>query len=319
MSELNLIAAIERLLAAPGERVVRWVGDDAAVVRSRPFAVTSIDSIAEGAHFELATHSPADIGHKALAAALSDLAAMGATPGEAYVALALGPQTTGDDAIELTRGLAALAAETATTVAGGDVIRAPGLLVTVTVTGWADSADELIGRDGARPGDVLVVTGEIGASAAGLLALSGEAPRMHPAVAAPLIERHRRPQPRLAAGRALAQAGARALIDVSDGLATDARHIGLASGAGIEIDALELPLAPGVRAAAASAGRNVVDLALTGGEDFELLAALPADAVESAAAACDVPLTRIGRVVEGDGFAVVGRTGGSELRGFEHS
>ena len=112
MAELDLIEAIQSVLGAPSERVVRWVGDDAAVVRARPLAVTSIDTLAEQVHFRLDTHSPADVGHKALGAALSDLAAMGAEAGEAYVSLAL-PETMGQDrALELVQGMAALAAET---------------------------------------------------------------------------------------------------------------------------------------------------------------------------------------------------------------
>ncbi|MGH3992362.1 MAG: AIR synthase related protein, partial [Pseudonocardiaceae bacterium] len=139
MREPDLIAAIEHALAPPGERVVRWMGDDAAVVRARPFAVTSIDTTAEGVHFELSTHSFADAGHKALAAALSDLAAMGADPGEAYVSLALPRGFPADGALSLVQGMAALAERSGTTVAGGDVVAAGSLVITVCVTGWAGS------------------------------------------------------------------------------------------------------------------------------------------------------------------------------------
>jgi thiamine-monophosphate kinase len=179
--------------------------------------------------------------------------------------------------------------------------------------GWADSEDELVGRDGASAGDLLAVTGELGASAAGLLVLGGT-----PGDAA-LTQRHRRPEPRLAAGRALAAAGARAMIDVSDGLATDARHLAQRSEVGIELDLGLLPLAPGVEAVAKAAERDPLELAATGGEDFELLLAVPPslrEAADSAAAQAGSTLTWLGRATEGAEVHFGGAD--RELRGFEH-
>ena len=173
MSELDLIRAIEATLRALPPRVLTGPGDDAAVVRADGVAVTSIDTVVDGVHFELATHSPADIGHKALATALSDLAAMGAGPGEAYVSLAL-PEGFGEsDALELVEAMRELAARHGVAIAGGDVVSSPVLAVTVSVTGWSGAADRLAYRSGARVGDLVGVTGTLGGSGAGLLLLRG--------------------------------------------------------------------------------------------------------------------------------------------------
>jgi len=321
--ELELIDALERALTPGDARVVRWLGDDAAVVRARGYAVTSVDAMIEGVHFRSEQLSPAEIGHRALAAALSDLAAMGAEPGEAYLVLGLPPGTEHADALELVGGAQALAAGTGVTIAGGDVTRAGALTVSFTVVGWSDDPGALVGRDGALAGDLVAVTGTLGDSGAGLALLDGRARLEDEQRAAALRRRYARPEPRLADGRLLAAAGVRAMIDLSDGLATDAGHIARRSGVRLELSLAAIPLASGVAEVARAVGADPASFAATAGEDFELCVCLPPaarGAIEAAWAAGDRPgsLTFVGQVVDGPAGIVFTDSQGP-LAGYEHS
>jgi thiamine-monophosphate kinase len=321
MGEFELLALLRERLPTAGTRLVLGSGDDAAITVPGGAVATSVDALVEGVHFRRETASLRQIGRKALSTALSDLAAMGAEAGEAYVVLGA-PEGMGEaELLELGEGLAAVAAETGTAIAGGDLTRAPVLTLAVTVTGHAPRAEDFVTRGGARPGDTLVVTGELGGAAAGLLLL--EDPSLPGDDA--LRRRQLDPTPLLAAGRALAAAGATAMIDVSDGLAGDANHVALASAALLAIDADALPIAPGGPALAAAAGRDPLELAAAGGEDYELFAALPPDAVahaKQALAALGTPLTVIGQVEAAGDLgprAELRRRGGEALpsRGFD--
>jgi thiamine-monophosphate kinase len=306
MGEFELLALLRERLPAAGPQVRLGSGDDAAVTVPGGAVATSVDALVEGVHFRRETATPRQIGRKALSTALSDLAAMGAAPGEAYVWLGAPEGMDEAELLEVGEGLAAVAAETGTTVAGGDLTRAPVLSLAVTVTGHAPNADDFVTRAGARPGDILVVTGELGGATAGLALIEGVNTELDGETVEALRSRQLDPTPRLAAGRALAAAGATAMIDISDGLAGDARHVAEASDALLAIDADALPIALGVAAVARAADRDPLELAASGGEDYELLAALPPEAVEAARealAGLDAPLalSAIGRVEAGSG------------------
>jgi thiamine-monophosphate kinase len=329
MPELELIESIDATLgnAAASGRIVRGPGDDAAVVRAAGYAVSSIDSLVDGVHFRSQQLRPAEIGGRAMASALSDLAAMACDPGEAYVALCLPATIDQPAALALTRGAHEVGARYGVTIAGGDVSSSETLTVTVTVVGWTDDPATLIGRDGARPGDLVAVTGALGGSGAGLALLDGsgspDAAGLTPAVAQRLHHRYATPEPRFAAARVLQQLGATAMIDVSDGIATDARHLARRSGVTLQLTLADLPRDEGVDAVAGRLGIEPAVFAATAGEDYELCVCLPGAARGQLAADPELraalgPLTWIGRVLDGAGELTFTDGDAAALAGFEH-
>jgi thiamine-monophosphate kinase len=293
----------------------------------------------DGVHFQLREGwaTAAEVGRRALASALSDLAAMGASPGEAYIALGLPEGLAEQQALALVRAAAALAASCETTIAGGDVVTAPALSVTVTVVGWAEREEQLIARDGASPGDLVGVTGKLGAAGAALAVLHARAQSADrhgdtrggrhgdPCGSETVLALARSPLPRLREGQALAGAGARAMIDLSDGLASDAAHLGRASGARLRIELERLPLADGVLDVCAALAIDPHELAASAGEDYELCFCVPParrEPVESALErAAGAGVTWVGEVLAGEpGVSLVaGDRREVRLGGFEHT
>lgn len=280
------------------------IGDDAAVIDlpGGDALLVTTDILMEDVHFRLRWGDFAALGWKALAQNLSDIAAMGGTPTHAVIALALPPAWTPADAAALYRGVAELAALSGTDVVGGDTIRSAGpLTISVTVLGRV-AVGELLTRAGAHPGDAIFVTGTLGRAAAGLRALECSLPippELETAVQAQL-----RPQPRLQAARALAMmAGVvTAMMDLSDGVATDLHRLCRAGGVGAVLERNCVPIDPVVNATCrwlANAGQQCdpLELALCGGEDFELLLSAPSEAEPLLRAAiAPLPLTRIGAI-----------------------
>jgi thiamine-monophosphate kinase len=322
MSEFDLIAALrERLESSPpGARVRLGMGDDAAVTVPEGATATTVDAIVEGIHFERATAPPRSIGHKALATALSDLAATGAKSGEAYIVLGVPSGLGTDESLEIYEGIAALAERTGTAVLGGDVTRSDNMFLAVTAVGHLSSADAAVPRAGARPGDAVLVTGALGGAAAGYELLR-ERGVPDPPEADELRRRHLEPLPRLAEGAALARCGASAMIDISDGLGADAIHVSRSSGVELSIELDAVPVEAGVAAVAGSLGTDPLALATERGEDYELLACIDPEKVPEAVAALEqmgTPLTRIGTAAPGSGVVLREANGRvREPRGFD--
>jgi thiamine-monophosphate kinase len=318
--EFDLIAAINDRLPGDGERIRVRSGDDAAIVEPAGASAISVDAVVDGVHFRLDQFGARAVGRKALAAGLSDLAAMGAQPGEAYVVVAA-PGELGDDALlEIADGLAEVASRHGVTVAGGDLVSSPVLVVSVTAVGYEPKGARFVTRAGASPGDLLAVTGRLGGAAGGLALLEGNGGPVSPELGDPMLARQLDPAPRLDEGLALAAKGATAMIDISDGLGADAGHVAGASGCRLEIDLDRIPLQDGLEELAGGRGA-ALELAASGGEDYELLAALPPEQLTAANEAMDrtgTELTEIGYVAEGEGVTLK-LPGGGEIqpRGFD--
>jgi thiamine-monophosphate kinase len=271
-SERELIAAIQTQLPAPPPWMLVGIGDDAAVIepeRNRA-EVLSVDALVEGIHFDRAFTPPAAIGHRALAANLSDLAAMGASPRAALLSFVLPAALPLDDFHAIVGGIAALAARHRLHVAGGNLTRSTGpLVVDITVIGSVKRRQALL-RSGARPGDDIYVSGTVGAAAAGLQMLRN---KISTTVAESCIRRYLYPEPRVRTGLLLSRnRAASACMDLSDGLADAVRQIADASGVGAIVDAAALPIDPGARAWFDAHGGDAAVCAIAGGDDYELLA-----------------------------------------------
>jgi thiamine-monophosphate kinase len=271
LTESALIARIQARLPPPPPWLTVGIGDDAAVVepvRNR-LDVLSVDSLVEGVHFDRRFTPAEAIGHRALAANLSDLAAMGAEPRLALLSLALPRDLPCDDFDGLADGLSALAARYRTHVVGGNLTKSPGpLVVDITVAGSVKRR-QVLRRAGARPGDLVYVTGSVGAAGAGLEMLQrGNSARS----GNPCIERYLFPEPRIRAGLMLSRnRAASACMDLSDGLADGLRQLAAASGIGAIVEERRLPLEPQAREWFEAAGDNPVTRAITAGDDYELV------------------------------------------------
>ena len=304
--EFGLIARITARLAG-GPACLLGPGDDAAVV-SAPDGrvVASTDVLVDGRHFRRDWSTATDVGHRAAAANLADIAALGAVPTALLVALCAPPDLDVRWAEELADGLGAEATLAGAGVVGGDVSASPTLTVAVTALGDLGGA-EPVRRAGARPGNVIALAGRVGYAAGGYTVLSRgfRTPKL-------LVDAHRRPLVPYAAGPAAARAGATAMIDVSDGLLADLGHIATASRVAIDVQRESFEIPDSMRDAAAALGVNPYSWILTGGDDHALAAAFPTEA------ALPDGWRVIGRVLDGSGVTVDGKPYTDGPTGWNH-
>ena len=314
VGEFGLIDIIRKHVGKPGSRVALGIGDDAAgmVISHGKLLLATCDVQAENRHFRRQWTSARQLGQRAAAINLSDIAAMGGEPLFALVSLILPEDIELEWTDNLYEGLQGELRRFGAEVVGGNLSGTQdGIIVDITLLGEV-APEEMLKRSGAKPGDALLVTGSFGASAAGYLALERGLPTSEPDVAE-VLKAHLTPTPRVAEGRAVAGTKkASAMIDVSDGLAADLGHICDESRVGTVIRAEQIPISMATQSVAKRLGMDAMSFALHGGEDFQLVVACPRahiqEVVQAVQGATGTPLTEIGEIVEpGKGRTLIER------------
>ena len=297
-------------LGARGLQMLRAIGDDAAAWHSPAgVRVATTDTMVEGIHFDLRYTGWADLGWKALATNVSDVAAMGCVPSYATVTLGLRGDIPVDGLVEMYRGMMELTAEYGGVVIGGDIVKSPVFFISVSLEGIAEGTDEdsLMLRDKAQVGDLIAVTGSLGSSSAGLQLLMEGADAAGLASYDFLTLAHNRPVPRVTEGERLVSLGVRCAMDVSDGLVDDLGKLCRAASVGARIRAQQIPIDDRLKAAYPA---TCISLALGGGEDYELLFAANTDVIRRAQESIETAITVIGEIVEaGQGVTVLDHHG----------
>ena len=312
LGEFGFIERLQNNLSSSAD-IVLSIGDDAAILQALAAPIITCDALIEGVHFRRDWTNARDLGWKSLCVNLSDIAAMGARPVAAVIALALPADITLEWLDELYEGLNHAASTFACPIIGGDTTRAPHeLSIAITAIGEMPNRCAPLRRDGAKIGDSLLLSGATGESAAGLWALLHPEKSLPPQIKSAVLARHFRPVPRLREVRALLENlpndALRACLDISDGLTGDARHIARASDVSLQIDSARLPLTNALQQVAEIAEMDALDWALSGGEDYELLWSIAPEYVD---AACDILQncgthgTLIGCVIERGEEAVI--------------
>ena len=277
-----------------GDDAAAWQGDDS-------IQLATIDALIEGVHFNLDTASWEEAGWKALAVNLSDIAAMGGLPRYALVSLALPDNSEVEDVTALYRGIIELAQQSEVAIAGGNISSAPQLSIHIAVLGTAGKDRQVLTRSAARPREKVAVTGYLGAAAAGLDMLN-RGLQFETETAISLRRAFLKPYPRIAEGRLLAEQGVKAAIDISDGLLADLSHVCKASGVSARIEIDRIPVAPPVKS---HFGERALELALAGGEDYELLFTGSQKTIDRVSTAVSCQITVIGEITASKAGEVV--------------
>ena len=327
IGEFGLIESISKNCLALRDGVVRGIGDDCAVYQSSPGRVLLLttDMLVENVHFLRRSITPFQLGRKAVAVNLSDIAAMGGNPLVALISLGIPPDRAVEEIHELYRGMRDMCGRYEVSIVGGDTVASQeDLIINVCLIGEADER-EVLYRSGARPGDRIYLTGVVGDSAAGLAVLKGEitAPE---SLAAHFLKAHNEPDPLIETGRTIAASHrASAMIDLSDGLAADLGHIGEQSGVGALLFENKIPLSRELKDLAGHADRTPLDFALSGGEDYVLLVTVPAKNTGEFEQACrqqnTTSLFQVGEIQQDKGIRIKHEDGSVEElvhRGFDH-
>jgi len=306
LGEFGLIDLLAKMAGGGrDERLLIGIGDDAAAWQGdASIQLATVDSFIQDVHYPSGIAPWQELGWKALAVNLSDIAAMGGLPRYGLVSLTLPPDTEVDDVTALYTGMLELAKKYKVTIVGGDISNAPLVVISITVLG-SSPQNKILTRSSAKPGELIAVTGRLGAAAAGLEMLTKKL-KFDPQVTARFRQAFFKPTPRITEGQLLLEQGVKTAIDISDGLLADLGQIGKASRVGAKIEADRVPVEPLVKA---GFGDKALELALTGGEDYELLFTAGAEIIDKVKKAASCPITVIGKVTANKEITVVDRRG----------
>ncbi len=304
--EFGLIELIAKTVGkTSGGKVLIGIGDDAACWRAEGLQIATIDTLIEDIHFNFKNITWHELGWKSMAVNLSDIAAMGGRPLYALVSLGIPGDTETESIVDLYKGMLELAKKFEVRIIGGDTVGSPVTAITLTIIGEAENQNRILKRSAAKPGDLVAVTGNFGASAAGLAMMQRKL-TFDKKTEAALREAHFKPTPRINEGQVLAKNAVKAAIDVSDGLLGDLEKLCLASGVGAKLYSDRIPIHPAVLK---SFGNEAVKLALTGGEDYELIFTTPQKIVNVIKRELACPVTVVGEIVKGKSVEVLDEDG----------